>query len=224
MFSKYAKIIGIAAWSIALCLSIWLMVRLSLPYTSMQPNIDFLLTKQNIYHITLWRFSFYAHVFTSVLVLPAGLTQFNGYWLKKLTQWHRRLGFLYLTTVLFVAAPTGFVMGWYANGGGAAKTSFILLSMCWFVTTLLALTMVKKGDFISHGNWMLRSYALTLSAIMLRTYAMLFDVLHISMHPRNVYITIAWLSWVPNLLVAEIIIRRGFIYKLLHKKSPQVIG
>jgi hypothetical protein len=65
--------------------------------------------------------------------------------------------------------------------------------------------MIKKRNFTKHGEWMLRSYALTLSAIMLRSYALLFDVLHIDMHPRNVYITIAWLSWVPNLLVAEVL-------------------
>ena len=196
-------------------LAIWLMIRLSLPYTAMHSNIDFLLTKQNVYHINYWRYSFYAHVFTSVLVLPAGLTQFNKFWLQKLSQWHKMLGFVYIITVLFVAAPTGFVMGWYANGGWPARMSFILLSVVWFTTTLLALLMVKKRKFENHGAWMLRSYALTLSAIMLRTYALLFDVLHIDIHPRHAYITIAWLSWVPNLIVAELLINRGFVSKLL---------
>ncbi len=223
MTVRILKLTGIAAWSIALCFAIWLMVRLSLPYTAMHNNIDFLLTKQNVYHITPWRYCFYAHVFTSVLVLPAGLTQFNHLWLQQFTKAHRLLGYVYVITVIFVAAPTGFVMGWYANGGWPARASFILLSMAWFTSTLLAVIMVKRKNFVQHGIWMLRSYALTLSAIMLRTYAFLFDVLHIDMHPRTVYITIAWLSWVPNIIIAEILIRHRFVTGFIPQSKIGII-
>ncbi len=191
------------------------MVRLSLPYTSFKKDVDFLLSKQKTWHILYWRISFYIHVFVSSIVLLAGFTQFSRYIIRRAPLWHRRLGIVYVTTVLVFSAPTGFIMGLHANGGLPAKTSFVLLSISWFVATLLALYYAKQKAFVIHGDWMLRSYALTLSAIALRLYALLFDVLHINMQPRQVYITIAWLSWIPNLVVAEILIRRGFTKKVI---------
>lgn len=204
-------------WYLTLLASIFLMVQLSLPYTALRKNVDFLLTKQLVYHIGYWRISFYIHVFTSVLVLPAGLTQFSRQVLYRHPLWHRRAGMLYVVTVLCLSAPTGLLMGIHANGGWPARTSFILLSLCWFACTLLAWLQVRKKNYEAHANWMLRSYALTLSAIGLRTYAWLFDVFNVHMQPRTVYILIAWLSWVPNLLVAQWLIKKGFNRRLLLK-------
>jgi hypothetical protein len=53
----------------------------------------------------------------------------------------------------------------------------------------------------------IRNFALTLAAVTLRMYLplMLF-LLHWSF--RTSYITVSWLCWVPNLLVAEWIVRR----------------
>jgi hypothetical protein len=204
-------------WCLGLLVAVYLMVQLSLPYTALQKNVDFLITKQRVYHISYWRISFYIHVFTSVLVLPAGFSQFSYTLLHRHATWHRRLGMLYVIVVLCLAAPTGLLMGIHANGGWPAHTSFILLSVCWFLFTLQALVQAKQRKFEAHANWMLCSYALTLSAITLRTYAWLFDVWNIHMRPREVYILIAWASWVPNLLIALLLIKTGFNKRLLLK-------
>lgn len=190
-----------------LCLAwgCWLMVSLSLPYTEIKPNIDFLLTKQNVYYNKSWQFSFYTHVYTSILVLIAGFTQFSRWVLKRHVKWHRFVGWIYLITVLLISGPAAFVMSLKANGGLPARASFILLSIVWYTCTLMALIRAKQHRYESHARWMIRSYALTLSAITLRIYAYSFDALHINVPPRDVYITIAWLSWVPNLIVAEVI-------------------
>lgn len=203
---------GLGMWCVGLGAAIYLMFRLSVPYTSFDRHVDFLGTKQNVYHIDYWRYSFYAHVFTSVLVMPAGFTQFNSAFFTK--SWHRRLGMLYILTVLFITAPTGFLMGLHANGGLASKASFVLLSTVWFITTLLALITAKKRQFISHGEWMLYSYALTLSAITFRLIALGFDVFDIHVRPQEVYVTTAWLSWVPNIIIAHLMIKMGFIKRL----------
>jgi hypothetical protein len=209
---KLIRATGIAAWCVGLSAAIYLMYELSVPYTSFQRNTDFLGTKQNVYHIDYWRYAFYAHVFTSIFVLPAGFTQFNSAFFRK--SWHRRLGMIYLLTILFISAPTGFLMGMHANGGLASKTSFVLLSTLWFVTTLLALINAKKRRFVEHGEWMLYSYALTLSAISFRLIALGFDVLDIRVRPQEVYVTTAWLSWVPNILIAHLLIKTGFVKRL----------
>lgn len=211
------QFLGIGLWCAGLALATYLMFQLSVPYVSFQKNIDFLATKQNVYHIDYWRYAFYAHVFTSILVLPAGFTQFTKVFFRR--GLHRKLGMVYILTVLFITAPTGLLMGIHANGGLGAKASFVLLSTVWFITTLLALITAKKKRFIDHGEWMLYSYALTLSAITFRLLALGFDLFDIRVRPQEVYVTIAWLSWVPNILIAHLLIKMGYIKALFRKRG-----
>lgn len=214
MNQSLKKVLSFIIYSL-LMYTIYLMVKLSLPYTTFKPGVDFLITKQKTYHITYWKAAFYLHVFFSVFALIAGLTQFNKYFLFKKPILHRTMGLLYWIVVLCIAAPTGFIMGIHANGGLPAKSSFVLLSLLWFLFTLISIVQANKKNFNSHAEWMLRSYSLTLSAITLRFYALLFDVFHIHVKPQEVYITIAWLSWIPNLLIAELLIKTGYITRLI---------
>lgn len=61
-------------------------------------------------------------------------------------------------------------MGVYANGGLPSKMAFVTLAILWMTLTAIALIKAKKGDFASHRNFMIRSYALTLSAVTLRAW------------------------------------------------------
>lgn len=191
----------------------YLLILLSLPYVHFEPNIEFLRTKQLIYHIDIWRWSFYIHVFTSPLVIISGLLQFNKTLISKRTKIHRILGYIYILDILVITGPAAFVMSLYANGSYPAQVSFTLLSSLWIIFTFLGYFFVRKKDFIRHGNWLLRSYALTLSAVTLRLYAYLFDVFNLSIGPIETYILLAYTSWIPNLIIAEILIRTGFIKK-----------
>jgi len=196
----------------------FLMVRLTLPYTAMNSGVSFLVTKQRIYHISYWRISFYTHVFTSCLVLIAGFTQFNPWLLRRYPKVHRRVGWIYLITVVGISGPAAFVMAWHANGGLPARTSFTFLSLLWMLFTFYAGWKVVKKDFATHGAFMFRSYALTLSAITLRLYTYISAFLPLAASPREIYVTTAWLSWVPNLIIAEMLIRSGWVEKIY--KSP----
>lgn len=182
------------------------MLKLSLPYIEMRNDVDFLQTKQNVYHIDYWRRSFYIHVFTSIFVLLAGLTQFNTFLQKKHKKVHRFMGYIYVLLVVFISGPASFMMGWHANGGLPARTSFTLLAFLWVVFTGFAWWYASRKRFIQHRAFMIRSYALTLSAITLRIYTFAFSYFNIHARPVEIYITTAWLSWVPNLIIAEMII------------------
>ena len=187
----------------------FLMIRLSLPYTAMRSDVDFLQTKQNVYHIGYWRTSFYIHVFTSCLVLIAGFTQFNAYLLRRRPRVHRIMGWIYLVTVIGISGPAAFLMALHANGGLPARTSFTLLAFLWWAFTFYAGYLAIRRRFRAHGAYMIRSYALTLSAITLRLYTYFSVYLPLHASPKDIYITTAWLSWVPNLIIAEMLIRRS---------------
>lgn len=201
------KTIRSVAWLILISLFCWLMLDLTLPYLSFKPDVDFLLTKQKIIHLRHWRYAFYTHILFSILTLASGLTQFSGHILKKHKKLHRAMGYVYVLDVLCLAGPSGLVMGFYANGDALAKTSFVLLSVLWIGFTAIALYKAWQKQFEAHRHWMIRSFALTLSAITLRLLALVLPkVVHLEAHTE--YALIAWLSWAVNLLAAELIIAR----------------
>jgi hypothetical protein len=186
------------------------MLLLSLPYTSFDRHVDFLMTKQLVYHLQLWRVSFYTHVFVSILVLLTGLLQFSWYLLKKYPGVHRTSGKIYVLIVLLFSGPSGLLMGFYANGGLPARISFVILATLWIAVTWMGWRYALQNNWQKHAAMLIRSYALTLSAITLRFYAFLIGIFHIPLHPVNRYILISWLSWTLNLLIAEAIIKWGF--------------
>ncbi|WP_440132645.1 DUF2306 domain-containing protein [Chitinophaga sancti] len=199
---------GITLLAAGILFATWLLIRLSIPYLAFDPYTDFLMTKQRIYHILHWRFSFYVHVFISFIVMITGLLQFSWYVIKKYPGLHRRSGTIYAVVVLFLSGPSGLVMAFYANGGLPARISFVLLALLWLYTTAMGWYYARQHRWMPHGAMMLRSYALTLSAVSLRLYAYLIDVLNIPLRPHATYMLIAWLSWTLNLLIAELIIRK----------------
>jgi uncharacterized membrane protein len=175
------------------------------PYTSGRLDIDFLLSKQHIIHLLHYRVSFFLHIFPALLALAAGITQFSGKILKKTPDVHRWTGRLYAFSILGVCGPAGLVMAFYANGGLMTKASFVTLSLLWWGTTWTAYRAIRAGDVRRHGAWMIRSYALTLSAISLRV--MQFGLASYSdISPESAYEIVTWPSWILNLLAAELIL------------------
>lgn len=198
----------------------WIMFRIIWPYTSGQTDIDFLLTKQRIIHLLHYRVSFYLHIFPALLVLASGLTQFSSTILHRIPALHRWVGRVYAASILLVCGPAGMLMAWYANGGPVAKASFLVLSAIWWGSTWMAWRAIRSKNIRKHGAWMLRSYALTLSAITLRlmqfSLAMYSDI-----DPETAYRLVAWPSWLINLAVVEMIIRRTNWFSWIYGRSNE---
>lgn len=182
-----------------------LMLLITLPYLSFRLNVDFLITKQSIIHLKHWRYAFYFHILTSFFVLLAGATQFWNYFLVRFRKWHRSIGKMYVYIILFISGPAALIMSFYANGTPVAKTSFVILSFLWILFTALAFYFVLRKNFVAHRKFMIRSYALTLSAVTLRLYALILPHL-VHMNGKDEYALISWISWTGNLLLAEMII------------------
>ncbi len=198
----------------------WVMFGIVWPYTSGETDLDFLQSKQHIIHLRPYRWSFYLHIFSSLFVLAAGLTQFSGNILQKIPTLHRWVGKIYVAIVLFFSGPAALVMSWYANGGSVAKASFITLSILWWWCTWQGWQFIQNGNVQEHGRWMIRSYALTFSAITLRL--MQFGLATFTeISPEMAYKFVAWPSWVLNLAVAEIILAAtpwlAWVYGKNHK-------
>ena len=71
---------------------------------------------------------------------------------------------------------------------------------------LQAVSVDQAGDVAGHREWMWRNYALTWGAVMLRLQMAL--LIGCGFTAAEAYPLVAWFAWVPNLAVAEWLVRR----------------
>lgn len=157
-----------------------------------------------VFHNTIWQLAFYNHIIFGGLSLFIGWRQFGKKFRDKHIKLHRNIGKLYVISVI-ISSVAGIYMGFYANGGIISSTGFILLGLIWFSTTVMALSQIKKGNIKKHQQLMTYSYACTFAAVTLRLWLPLLTI--ITKDSAQSYLVVAWLSWIPNLIVAYFIYR-----------------
>lgn len=175
---------------------------MAIEYSSFKTDIYFLRFKQEYLHIPLWKTAFYIHVFSSVVALAAGLTQFSDHVLKNYRRLHRIIGWIYAVDILVINFPAAMIMAYYANGLLPSKIAFTILDCLWFWFTLKAVIAARNRNISEHKRFMIRSFALTFSAITLRSWKIIL-VNTIHPDPLTLYMIDAWIGFVPNLLFAE---------------------
>lgn len=111
-----------------------------------------------------------------------------------------------MASVLLVSGPAAMYLAPNAIGGGWNSWGFGLMAISWFSTTLAGLWLISNGQVASHQKWMIRSFALTLAAVSLRIQLPSYIISGFSF--EWAYSVVAWSCWVPNLLIAEWIIRK----------------
>jgi uncharacterized membrane protein len=150
-------------------------------------------------------FAFLMHMFGGGIAMAIVPWQ-----LKSSLRWrrpdiHRALGWVYMTAV-FMGGVAALRIAPLAQEGLWAALGFGGLGVAWLVTSALAFSHIRRGDYDAHRRWVLRSVSLTLAAVMLRLYLPVSLVLGL---PFSIaYPAIAWLCWVPNLIVADWFVRR----------------
>lgn len=185
----------------------WQMTEIMLQYVPINTDVAFLRIKQDYIRLPHYPIAFFIHVFSSIFVLFAGFTQFSRTIRRKYFWLHKYSGWIYVIITVFLAAPSGLIIGIYANGGIWSQVAFCLLGIFWFGFTVISMFKLRQKDIIGHQQWILRSFALALSAITLRAWKYALVAIF---HPRpmDVYQIVAWLGWVLNLVIIEI-----YIYK-----------
>ena len=147
-----------------------------------------------------------AHITGGSVALLLGPWQFSTKLRERALNLHRWLGRFYLVEVL-IGSIGGFAMAVVSSEGLPTHVGFGILAVLWFFTGLQAYRKVRLGDIEAHRQWMIRNFALTFAAVTLRIQLpLMLALLHWPFRPS--YITVSWLCWVPNLLIAEWIVRR----------------
>ena len=203
-----------------------LMLTKTVPYYSFEKGIHFLTTKSDDTNDNPWfRLGFYVHITTALVVLVLGLLNWLPWVAARGPRLHRALGLGYVVGILALAAPSGLVLARYANGGLAAQVGFTLQCVVWWGTTWLAYRAARQRQWPRHADWMVRSYAVTLAALALRgeSYLMFY---YFHTKPIETYLTVTWLSWVGNLILAETALELGlgryFVREILPKMRSKL--
>lgn len=172
----------------------------------------------------------YVHITTSAFALVAGVLQLSARLRRRAPRGHRVLGRAYLVAV-GVGAVSSLVILPANSAGLTGVFGFGTLAVLWAGSGARALVAIRRGDVAGHEAWMLRTYALTFAAVTLRTWTgVLLAVLAPGSGPdadadalfAQAYAPVPFLAWLPNLVVAEWLIRRRGLpaYRLTSVPAP----
>jgi uncharacterized membrane protein len=175
-------------------------------YFFLDKKFGLLSTKDNeLFNNIFWNLAFYIHIVLGGLALLIGWTQFSPKIRTKKLTIHRQIGKVYVISSL-LSALTSLYIAFYATGGLITSLGFICLGIIWFYTTLTAYLHIKKGRIANHEKMMIYSYASCFAAVTLRIWLPLLIILFNDF--TSAYRIVAWLCWIPNLLIALLIVKR----------------
>ena len=156
-------------------------------------------------HISNRPLMFVLHISAAPIALAVGLFQFLPGLRSRRPALHRWSGRLYAMAIL-VSGFAGLVLAIQSPDRPVAAVGFGLLAVAWLGMTARAVQLARAGRIAEHRQWMIRSFALTFAAVTLRLYLPLFFFVG-DMEYSEASNYVAWLCWVPNILVAEIYLR-----------------
>lgn len=172
--------------------------------------------------------AFYCHITFAALALLIGPLQFVVAIRRRWPRLHRWIGRVFLVSVGVGSLAAG-VMSLFNSAAIDGFFGFGTLAVLWAWTGWRGYTSVRAHDYASHQAWMIRCFALTYAGVTLRAWfgALIGVQLLFAHHPvdanhvlNTAYAVLPFLSWLPNLVVAELLIRRRGLPGLMLSASP----
>ncbi len=156
------------------------------------------------------------HVAGAATALLVGPLQFSGAARRRFPGAHRWAGRVYLGGVA-LGGLASLVIAPFNTAGMVGFLGFGTLAVLWLWTGWRGYRAIRAGDVRGHQAWMIRNFALTYGAVMLRVWVPLLvaaqawaagDAFDGEAAFTNAYAAVTILAWAPNLVVAEAMVRR----------------
>jgi hypothetical protein len=128
------------------------------PHSGMRPH-----------HLSI-RWLLLPHLLAGSIAMLSGPVQFSSRIRRRFPRMHRILGRFYVGAVL-VAAPLAISIPIYLRQDKFYIVGTIAHAGTWFVATLIAFLIARNRHIAQHRQWMIRSYALTFSFIIVRFFS-----------------------------------------------------
>ncbi|MGF1471836.1 MAG: DUF2306 domain-containing protein [Rubrobacteraceae bacterium] len=141
------------------------------------------------------------HAIPGGLALLIGPFQFLASLRRRYPAAHRLAGRVYLVCVA-AGGVAGLFAGVMAVTGSAAQVGFILLAVLWLYSGFKAYTSIRRGNVQLHRIWMIRNFALTFAAVLLRGFLVAGTALT-PLAFDELYTISAWSSFSVSLVFAE---------------------
>jgi hypothetical protein len=133
---------------------------------------------------------------------------------RRFARLHRAAGRL-LVGLILVSATGGLVIAQVSYAGLVGTVGFSMLAVAWATSAVLAARTAIGGDAAGHRAWTIRVVALTYAAVMLRLWVGVWIGIEAPASDAEAqaafdraYIWTPFVCWVPNLILAEWVIRR----------------
>jgi len=109
------------------------------------------------------------HIVAGCIALLVGPLQFSRRFRQRKPAFHRILGRVYVISV-FVSAPLGIVLATLHHDVRAIHwiAAVAVQSATWMITTVAAFLTAWNGHYQHHREWMIRSYAVTMTFVFTR--------------------------------------------------------
>ena len=108
---------------------------------------------------------------------------------------------------ILISGPSGFYISFFASGGISTFLGFSIGALLWTILTYLGYSKIRQGNIESHKKYMMYSYAGTFGAVTLRLWLPI--LMNIFSSFIIAYQIVAWLSWIPNLIIAHLILKKN---------------
>lgn len=149
-----------------------------------------------------WNAAFYLHIVFGGIALLIGWMQFPAKFRRKHIRWHRRIGLSYLFAVV-TSGLAAIYLSFMPTGGWITGLGFFSLAIEWLSTTIASYFAISKNMIQRHRELMIYSYAACFGAVTLRLWLPILIIIFGEFLPA--YRIVAWLAWVPNIIVAAFI-------------------
>ncbi|MEU4803498.1 DUF2306 domain-containing protein [Actinosynnema sp. NPDC023587] len=147
----------------------------------------------------------YTHMIGSGLALLLCPAQLSATLRRRWPKLHRVLGRVTIVAML-VGGTGGAVLAPMSIAGLNGLAGFGLLAVLSVTFPVLGVLAIRRGDAATHRRWMIRAFSLVYAGVMLRVGVLL--LLPVVGDFDSAYAFMPFGSWVPNLLLAEWLLRR----------------
>ncbi|HET9562503.1 MAG TPA: DUF2306 domain-containing protein [Propionibacteriaceae bacterium] len=188
-------------WVIMTLACIYIAITVS-RYLTFDPEVYF---PQQLEPYLQHEFALGVHVLSGILALLIGPVQFVRRFRRRFVPVHRFMGATYVASATALGV-SGLILAPTAYTGLVASAGFTVLDLAMLFTTWTAVRMIMAGRYTEHRRWMIRSFSLIMAGVMLRVWVPIYGALAavgiVDFSFETAYAAIAWLCWVPNLLLA----------------------
>ncbi|MFN0728796.1 DUF2306 domain-containing protein [Polaribacter gochangensis] len=199
----------------------WIIIGILSTLVGLYPIIYFLIDRQfgllssksaDLLSNNLWNIAFYGHIVLGGIALLIGWLQFSKKLRRNRIKLHKSIGKIYVISVL-ISGICGLYIAFFATGGIISILGFYSLGIIWLSTTIISFIAIKNKNVALHEKLMIFSYAACFGAVTLRIWLPI--LINLIGGFTVAYRIVAWLSWVPNIIIAYLITK--------NKSKPNII-